>query len=76
MHSGSISTVLESLREEIKLIQNQECFYRRKPHHTLDEITAHCRRERRLLDIQAELNKLRTNELCHQACSLRNRRRT
>jgi len=52
MQSASISTIVESLREEIQLIQNQERFYRSKRHHSDEEIAAHSRRELRLLDIR------------------------
>ena len=62
MHIASILTFVESLREEIKLIQNQERFYRQKAHHSQEEITAHSRRELRLLDIRAELHKLQRSE--------------
>jgi hypothetical protein len=70
MHSASISSFVESLREEITLIQNQERSYRRKSHHSQEEITARSRRELRLVDIRAELHKLLRSECCDEGCSL------
>jgi len=70
MQSASISTIVESLREEIQLIQNQERFYRSKRHHSGEEIAAHSCRELRLLDIQAELNKLGRSGPCPEGCGL------
>jgi protein-arginine kinase activator protein McsA len=58
MHDASILTRIESLREEIKLIQNQERFYRAVKRYSFEENAAHIRREIRLLEMQAELGKL------------------
>ena len=55
----SIAPFVETIREEIKLIQNQELYYRKLKHHTLEQITAHVRRESRLLDIREDLQRLR-----------------
>jgi hypothetical protein len=70
MQSASISTFVQSLREEIKIIQNQERLYRTKRHHSSEEIAAHSRRELRLLDIQAELHKLGRSGPCPEGCNL------
>jgi hypothetical protein len=58
MHHSSILARNESLREEIKLMQNQERFYRTVKHDSFEENVAHTRREIRLLEMQAELEKL------------------
>jgi hypothetical protein len=58
MHHVSILPRIESLREEIKLIQNQERFYRTLKRDSLEENVAHTRREIRLLEMQTELEKL------------------
>jgi protein-arginine kinase activator protein McsA len=58
MHHTSILARIESLREEIKLVQNQERFYRTVKRDSFEENVAHTRREIRLLEMQAELGKL------------------
>jgi len=62
MHKQSLSSYVEKIREEIKLIENQEFLYRKLKHHSSEEITARDRRESRLLAIRAELQKLRIAE--------------
>jgi hypothetical protein len=58
-YEHSIAPFVGTIREEIRLIQNQELFYRKLQHHTFEQITAHTRRESRLLQIRQELQKLR-----------------
>jgi hypothetical protein len=58
MGDFSISARLDSLRDEIRLIYDQELFYRRSAQHSKEGIAAHAQRELRLLDIQVELQKL------------------
>ena len=60
MHHASILARIESLRDEIKLVQNQERFYRTVKRDSLEENVAHTRREIRLLEMQAELEKLQS----------------
>jgi protein-arginine kinase activator protein McsA len=60
----SRSAHIESLREQIKLIQNQERFYRTVKRYSLGENAAHIRREIRLLEIQAEIGSLQQREMC------------
>ena len=58
MHHTSILARMESLREEITLIQNKERFYGIVKRDSFEENVAHTRREIRLLEMQAELEKL------------------
>jgi len=58
MQHVSILPRIQSLRKEIKLVQNQERFYRTVKRDSLEENVAHTRREIRLLEMQAELEKL------------------
>src|SRR5207302_2713657 len=58
MNDASILARIESLREEITLMQNQERFYSKRKSHSFEERTAHNRREARLIEIHAELGKL------------------
>jgi len=58
MHSDSISSHIEAMRQEIKRIQDRELFYREKKRPTFVETAAHHRRESRMLEIQATLQKL------------------
>jgi protein-arginine kinase activator protein McsA len=58
MHHAELFARIESLREEIKLIQNQERFYRTVKRDSFEENAAHTRREIRLLEMQVELGKL------------------
>ena len=62
MDKQSLSSPVEKIREEIKLIENQEFRYRKLKHHTFEEITARDRRESRLRTIRLELQKLRIAE--------------
>jgi uncharacterized protein (TIGR02271 family) len=62
MNTASISARVESLREEIRLIQNQERFYQALKRDSFEQMAAHARRELRLLDIQTELRKLQRRE--------------
>lgn len=63
----AINSYLEQIREEIKLIQNQERFYRSESAHGDVQKAAHARRQSRLLEIRAQLGKLRN---LHGASSL------
>ena len=63
MNGASIVALLESFREEIALIRNQERFYRTRERPSFEEKAAHARREARLLEIQAELGKLQRPEM-------------
>ena len=63
MHSYSISAYVETIREEIKRIQDQELFYRKRIRPTFVETAAHDRRESRMLEIRATLQRLRTVKL-------------
>ena len=60
MYGQSISSYVERTRKEIKLIQNREFFYRKSEYHTLEQMTAHELRGTRLVEIQEELEKLRS----------------
>jgi len=55
----SITSYVETIREEIKRIQLQELFYRKSKFPTFWETAGHDRRESRLLQIRAELKRLR-----------------
>lgn len=57
MHASMLARI-ENLREEIKLIQNRERFYRTVKRYSFEENAAHARREIRLLELQVELGKL------------------
>jgi hypothetical protein len=46
---------IETLREEIKLIQNQQRFYRTVKRCSIEQSTENIRREILLLELQAEL---------------------
>lgn len=59
----SISARLDALRDEIRLICNQELYYRSRAPHSRQEIAAHARRELRLLEIEAELEKLQGQKI-------------
>jgi hypothetical protein len=71
MDNPAISAQVESLREEITIIRNQELFYQRRSHHCYEEIRAHARRELRLLDIQAALRRLLRDEPPSKAITMR-----
>jgi protein-arginine kinase activator protein McsA len=58
MHDAAILARIESLQEEIKVIQNQERFYRTVKRDSFETDAAHTRREIRLLEMQVELGKL------------------
>jgi hypothetical protein len=58
MHHVSTLPRIESLRKEIKLVQNQERFYRTVKRDSFEENVSHTRREIRVLEMQAELEKL------------------
>jgi protein-arginine kinase activator protein McsA len=60
MQDASILARIDSLREEIKLIQNQERFYHTVQRDSFEENAAHTRREIRLLEMQIELGSLQT----------------
>src|SRR5437763_15346093 len=62
MDNPAISARVESLREEITIIRNQELLYQRRSHDCYEEIRAHARRELRLLDIQTALRRLLGDE--------------
>jgi hypothetical protein len=61
--SVSISARIGSLREEIRVIQNQERFFRTLKRNSFEESAAHARRELRLRDIQGELQELQRRKL-------------
>ena len=63
MYNYSISSYVETIREEIKRIQDQELFYRKQKSPTFVETAAHDSRESRMLEIRATLQKLRTVNL-------------
>jgi protein-arginine kinase activator protein McsA len=58
MQDASILARIDSLREEIKLIQNQERFYHTIKRDSFEENAAHTQREIRLLEMQIELGSL------------------
>jgi hypothetical protein len=68
MHRRSISVYVETLREEIRLIENQELFYRSGRTHTREQMAAHVLRGIRLMEIQTTLQKLRTT--VRQECEI------
>ena len=55
---------IETLREEIKLIQNQQRFYRTVKRCSFEQDTENIRREIRLLELQGELQKLQRRQRC------------
>jgi hypothetical protein len=55
---------IETLREEIKLIQNQQRFYRTVKRCSFEQDTENIRLEIRLLELQAELGKLQRRRRC------------
>ena len=63
MYSYSISSYVETIREEIKRIWDQELFYRKQKYPTFVETAAHDRRELRMVEIRQTLQKLRTVNL-------------
>jgi len=63
MYSHSISSYVVTIRGEIKRIQDQELFYRKRKRPTFVETAAHDMRESRMLEIRATLQKLRTVKL-------------
>ena len=64
MQHASILPRIESLREEIKLIQNQQRFYRTVKRCSFEQSTENIRREIRLLEMEAELGKLQRRQRC------------
>jgi len=60
MNTISISAKAEVLREEIKLILNQERLYRKARQRSLSDRMAHAARELRLMAIREELAKLQS----------------
>jgi hypothetical protein len=56
---NSTSARAEALRDEIKRIQEEEQRYRSAKHHSRAAEMAHASRELRLIEIRAELEKLR-----------------
>ena len=63
MNTISISVKTEVLREEIKLIVNQERLYRKARQRSLSDRMAHAARELRLMAIREELAKLQSGGL-------------
>jgi len=59
MDSYPITSRVETIRKEIKRIQDQELFYHKRKWPTFVQTAAHDRRESRMLEIHAELKKLR-----------------
>jgi len=64
MQHGLMFARIERLREEIKLIQNQQRFYCTVQRRSFEQDTANIRRETRLLELQAELGKLQRRQRC------------
>jgi hypothetical protein len=64
MQHGLMFARIERLREEIKLIQNQQRFYCTVKRRSFEQDTANIRRETRLLELQAELGKLQRGQRC------------
>jgi len=58
LEPNSISARTEALRQEIRLIQEEESSYRCAKKHSADEHAAHGKRELRLQEIRAELETL------------------
>lgn len=58
MHMQCTSSYVETIREEIKFIQNQELWYRKCKRHTSGQMKAHDSRRLRLHEIQAQLQKV------------------
>jgi len=56
---SAIGSYIETIRNEIKGIQNQELAYSRRKYQTFVQEKAHVRRESRLQEICTELQKLR-----------------
>lgn len=57
MPTHLVSSYVETIREEIRLIQNQELWYRKRKHHTSEQMRAHDSRRSRLHEIHAELQR-------------------
>jgi hypothetical protein len=55
---------IESLREEIKLIHNQQRFYSTLKRFSFEQETENIRSETRLVELQAELGKLQRRQRC------------
>jgi hypothetical protein len=55
---------IESIRQEIKLIQNQQRFYSTLKRCSFEQETENIRRETRLVELQAELGKLQRRQSC------------
>jgi len=58
MYKHEVSSHLDAIREEIKLIQNQELAYHKHKRHTFTQMIAHTLRESRLLEIHTKLQNL------------------
>ena len=58
MDEYSVSAQLEKLRAEIAALHAQERVYRQTRHHSYPDKLAHDNRERRLIEIKAELERL------------------
>jgi len=65
MYSDSISSYVQTIREEIKRIQDQELFYHRQKYPTFVETAAHEKRESRMLAIRETLQQLRRENSIH-----------
>src|SRR5215469_10334656 len=63
MYNFSVSCYVETIREEIKRIQEQELLYRKQKYPTFVETKAHDRRESRMLEIRETLHQLRREPL-------------
>jgi hypothetical protein len=63
MHNYSISSYVETIRKEIKSIQDQELFYRKQKYPTFVETAAHDRRELRMVEIRETLQQLRRPQI-------------
>ena len=63
MYSYSISSYVETIRKEIKSIQDQELFYRKQKYPTFVETAAHDRRELRMVEIRETLQQMRRPQI-------------
>ena len=62
MNDHSLLAELERLRAEIALLHHQERLYQQTKHRSYPERLAHEQREGRLIEITAELDRLRKKE--------------
>jgi Dodecin len=63
IQDASISARVESLRDEIRLILNQERFYRTVKHRSFERVTVHARRELRVVSIHGTAKAAKTGNM-------------